>query len=800
MTSPNKQTTVIKKKSKQPKKGGAKNTPTNIDSNDSTAKSTKAASTMQQSEQVIKTPDNRYIDLYDYAPVGYLTLDDKACIQELNFTVAEMLGSDRASLTGTPFSVYLEQGDKDRFFNFLQDISNGQKNSIELTLHDVQQNTMNVRLDTIQICDDKTAVCAYFVAVIDTTEETRVKKELKEKDGEFRLITDNLPIVIAYVDNQQHYRYNNKTYEKWFGYTPEAAYGRHVKDMFGEAIYKKVENYIKTVLSGKKVSYEVDIPDGKKGKRYLHVTYAPHHNELGEVLGFFVVGSDITNRIEAEEELRKERDFAEGLITTAQMIVVVLDPQGRIVSINPYLEKLSGYRQHEVVGKDWFSTFLCANDQSKIHELFSEAITGTKTSGNINPILTRDGEQRFIEWNDTTLTDKQGKTTGLLAIGQDITWHIRLQQSLQESEARYRLLADNSTDMISRQNSNSEYIYVSPSSYLLLGYTPEELTGESFYKYVYPDDLNIARQKFDMALKQGESVLSTLRVLHKNGHYIWVEINSTPVLKKDSEMMNEIISVMRNITEQKETELRERKYLLEHAHESRVRSMGEMTTEIAHELNQPLSAISIYSDAAINLLPEKSAENKDLVKAIQEIKKQADRAGEIIHRLRELVSKKGIHYSTININELINGLIRLIEVETRWHKCKLQLDLAESLPTINADHVLIEQALLNIVRNAIEAMEGINEEQRVLTINSILNNSNEIELEISDTGPGMSGKQIKKAFESFYTTKPSGMGMGLSITQTIVKSHGGRIWAIPNENGGTTFVLTIPINNQGVGV
>lgn len=510
-----------------------------------------------ESQRTLEALQSRYADPYDFMPVGYINLDSSGNIAKLNHTAASMLAKESSALCDTPFSTYLAAEDVNRFNDYLQDISKGEKSGIELRIHQGRLENLNVRLDTVQMCHDTTDMYPYLVAIIDITEEKAAKRELQRREGEFRLITDNLPLVIAYIDNQQHYRYNNKTYEEWFGYTPEDAYGRHIKDMFGDATYQKVERYIKTVLSGEKVSFEIDISDNKNCKRHLHVTYVPHLDDQDEVLGFFVLGNDITKRIEVEETLKKERDFAESLIAIAQMIVLELDPQGRIVSINPYLEELSGYRQHEVVGKDWFSTFLLEDDHNKVQNVFDEAITGTGTKGKINPILTRDGELRYIEWYDTTLKDKHGNITGLLAVGQDITWHINMQELLQASEARYRLLAENSTDMITRLDSNGIYLYVSPSSRALQGFEPEDLTGESFYKYVHPDDLNLTRQNFEKVLQHGENVLSTLRFLHKNGHYLWVEINSAPL--KENGITNEIISFVRNITEQRNIELQEKK-------------------------------------------------------------------------------------------------------------------------------------------------------------------------------------------------------------------------------------------------
>ena len=251
--------------------------------------------------------------------------------------------------------------------------------------------------------------------------------------------------------------------------------------------------------------------------------------------------------------------------------------------------------------------------------------------------------------------------------------------------------------------------------------------------------------------------------------------------------------LIRDVTDSRQLETQNKRRLLETAHIARINTMGEMVAEIAHELNQPLAAISIYSDTISRILTRGNADKQDMLTALGEIKLQSERAGQVIRHLREFVSKKNLQAVLTDINDLTKEVCQLIEVEARWHRAGMKLDLEQGIPPILVDKILIEQVIMNLARNAIEAMDTIEQGKRILLIRTSMVNNNQITVVIEDCGPGMTVAEIEQAFEPFYSTKQDGMGMGLSISRSIIKAHHGRLWAIPNECGGTTFTFTLPI-------
>ncbi len=317
----------------------------------------------------------------------------------------------------------------------------------------------------------------------------------------------------------------------------------------------------------------------------------------------------------------------------------------------------------------------------------------------------------------------------------------------------------------------------------IIGKTVREVVGEGAYSML---------EKFIRIVLTGSPVSFEVVVPYLAQGERDISASYIPDLGVDGKVAGYFVSI-RDITEHKKLDAEDRMRLLETTHVARINTMGEMVAEIAHELNQPLAAITIYSDTITRMLSRGEHNQQEITSALGEIKLQALRASEVITRLREFVSKKERQLESIEINKLIESVLHLIEVEANWHGVNVKLCLAENLPEIHVDKILIEQVIFNLTRNAIEAMDGIEKAKRFLLIKTTLGKHNQIELSVEDSGPGMSIAEIEQAFVPFHSSKQHGMGMGLSICNSIIRAHQGRLWAIPNESGGTTFSFTLPI-------
>jgi two-component system sensor kinase FixL len=225
---------------------------------------------------------------------------------------------------------------------------------------------------------------------------------------------------------------------------------------------------------------------------------------------------------------------------------------------------------------------------------------------------------------------------------------------------------------------------------------------------------------------------------------------------------------------------------------SRLATMGEMTTGIAHELNQPLAAIANYAQACDRLLGLPDPEILEIRDALKQITSQAVRAGEIIRRLRNLSRSEGVHCEQVDINEVVGELIDLVQSDARHHNVRCALEFTPRLPQVNVDRAQVQQVVLNLVRNALEALVEVAPSAREVTVRTALGMAGDVELCVSDNGPGVSPSILDHLFDPFCTTKAAGTGLGLAMSRTIARAHHGTLDYRRNESAGATFVLKLP--------
>jgi PAS domain S-box-containing protein len=359
-------------------------------------------------------------------------------------------------------------------------------------------------------------------------------------------------------------------------------------------------------------------------------------------------------------------------------------------------------------------------------------------------------------------------------------------QAIEKSEERFRGIVERIQDLFCRTDLDGNIELVSPSVERY-GYRPEELIGKPVH--VLHTDAALVDEGIRLLLERGEITDYEMPVRTKDGQRREAAV-SARVLHENGKPVG-FEGTLRDISERKRLaeELRQHRDELEHA--QRLRIMGEMVAQMAHELNQPLAAISAYAAACLHRINSGDTSSEKLGEALSKVREQALRAGEIIHRTRAFASKKAPRHEAVDVVTLLEDVLRLLEPETRQRSVTIRFDPPRRLPPISADRVQIQQVVANLLLNGAEALDPASNE-RVLTIVVSLIEDKKIEIAVRDSGRGL-GAHAEDVFEPFFTTKPDGLGMGLAISRSIVEAHGGRLWATPNAERGTTFHFTLPL-------
>jgi len=324
------------------------------------------------------------------------------------------------------------------------------------------------------------------------------------------------------------------------------------------------------------------------------------------------------------------------------------------------------------------------------------------------------------------------------------------------------------------------------------GWERAEVLGRNFFEFLIPEESRPQIEGIVENLLRGELPSHSVnKNLTKSGRMVLCEWNNTICYDEAGEVVG-VISLALDITARKEAEEQLRRTRADLEHTARLITAGEMASGLAHEINQPLCAILNYANACLRGVKTGEFNQAKITDVLDEIASQADRAGEIIRRLRRLVSKREPKQLSVNVNEIVQEVVDLEQAEAYHNSIVVVTELAEDLQPILADNIQIEQLILNLVRNAFEAMADTPPEKRRVTIRTGTAESGTIEVVVCDTGGGLSEEAADHMFDSFYSTKDDGLGVGLSLCRSIVEAHGGRISAESNQDGGATFRFTLP--------
>jgi two-component system sensor kinase FixL len=263
-------------------------------------------------------------------------------------------------------------------------------------------------------------------------------------------------------------------------------------------------------------------------------------------------------------------------------------------------------------------------------------------------------------------------------------------------------------------------------------------------------------------------------------------------VREDSGRVLKHVGTIHDITDRRHAEDEARQLQERLTHFSRLSTMGEMAAGLAHEINQPLSAIATYAQACQRLLRQPEHDGADVVAALEQINAQALRAGEVIRRLRNFVKNREVKREWVNCERLLDDLRTLAETDARLHSVHLRIDAQKDLPAVHADPIQLQQVVLNLVRNAIDATIGCPEDRREIVLMTRRSAEGEIQITVADQGGGLAPGAAEHLFNPFFTTKSSGTGLGLAISRSIIRAHGGRLWHTANGQFGACFHFTLP--------
>jgi PAS domain S-box-containing protein len=504
---------------------------------------------------------------------------------------------------------------------------------------------------------------------------------------------------------------------------------------------------------------------------------------------------DITEHKRAEQELRDSEQKHRVVVETAGDAVISMDENSTILLANAATLRIFGYDPVELIGKPL--TVLMPEFLRKAHEAgFKNYLAtgkrhinwqGTELTG-----LRKNGQEFPVEISFGELTkDGHRILTGFI---RDISERKRAEEALRRSEAYLAEGQKLSHTGSWHCNVGTGRVEASKECRSIFGVDSEKNEGSYslFLERVHPEDRSNVEQIVWAAAKDKTDWELECRVVAAGGAIKSVYSIGHCKVNRSGEI--EYIGISMDITEGKRAEEereRLRQAQAELAHINRVSTMGELAGSLAHEIKQPISAAMTDARACSRWLTRDLPDLAKAQAAASRVVNDVARASEIIGRVRSLFKKDSLQHEEVDINEVIREMIALLRGEASGHSISIHSDIAPDLPTITADRVQIQQVFMNLMLNGIEAMKSMNTPGK-LTVRSQRDGSGQLLISVMDTGVGVPAEKMDQIFNPFFTSKPEGTGMGLPISRSIIESHGGRLWAVPNPESGSIFRFTLP--------
>jgi len=430
------------------------------------------------------------------------------------------------------------------------------------------------------------------------------------------------------------------------------------------------------------------------------------------------------------------------------------------------------------------------DDRACVQQIIDRAAQERKDLDFEHRLLMPNGSVKYVHVVGHALKEDESGTPEFVGAITDITGRKHVEEILRRSEAylseAQRLSHTGSWACIP---ATGEHTYWSEEMFRIMGF--DIAAGppryEEFQRRVHPDDRARTKEHFRTAIREKVDFDHSYRIVHPGGEIREIQVIGHPVLSPSGDLV-EFVGTMIDVTERRRAE-EERQAL---AHANRITTMGQLTASIAHEVNQPIAAVVTNAQAALRWLNMQPPDPEEVRQALDRIVRNGRRAGDVIGRIRALVTNAPPRNDQLDINEVILEVIALTRSELRSSGTSLQTQLADGLPLILGDRIQLQQVMLNLIFNAVEAMSGSREGSRELLIRTEQGGRGGVLVAVQDSGPGLKPESVERLFEPFHTTKPGGMGMGLSICRSIIEAHGGRVWATTNIPQGAVLQFILP--------
>jgi PAS domain S-box-containing protein len=543
------------------------------------------------------------------------------------------------------------------------------------------------------------------------------------------------------------------------------------------------------------MEYRVLLPN--RAERWLLVkgrgmpgTAARSTRRMGVVL-------DITERKHAEQKLRESEARFRAMADAAPVMIWMADVNGACTFFNNGWLEFTGCTLEQELNGGWTEN-VHEEDLERVLALYASEFEKRRPFRMEYRLRRHDGVYREMIAFGTPRFQPDGTFAGYIGTCLDVTELKRAEETLRAERAFLRQVIDVNPNYIFVKDRSGRFTLVNKAMADLYGATVDEMINKTSADFHRTGDEVTFLRKIDLEVMNSgqERFIAEERVTDSRGNVHWVQTVKRP-LKGPDGRINHLVGAATDITQrrQAEIELQEQRALL--AHVGRVSMMGELSASLAHELNQPLTAIVSNAKAGLRFINQEPANLNEVREAFNDIVAANNRAAEIIRHMRTLVKKEeDLQFRPVDLAGLVRDVVALVHTDAILHEVRILVEMEKPLPPAGGDPVQLQQVILNILLNAFDAMKACPTSARRIEVRLERHDNAMNRIAICDSGPGLGADELERIFQPFYTTKREGLGMGLSICRSIIEAHHGHLWAKNNPGRGATFYLTVPLYRE----
>jgi PAS domain S-box-containing protein len=616
---------------------------------------------------------------------------------------------------------------------------------------------------------------------------------LLEAERELRVTLDTIPVMVWRGGANGYVQHLNQRWFEYTGTTPEQVRGRRWKQcVHPDDLERHVQVGTDYVVAGTPIDSEARLRrfDGEY-RRFLFRP-APLHDETGNIIGWYGAIIDIEDRKRAEEKAIEAERELQRTIDNIPVLVGTYGADGARLSANKRALEVTGLSAEDVLNERWNKAFH-PDEVASVESQWRACIESGEPFEREVRTRMADGTYRWHWTRRVPLRDEVGKIIRWYGVSYDIDDQKRAQEELRRSEGFLAKAQRVSlTGSFLFYSATQEFTW-SEELYRIFDVQPgSRVTFDLIRSRYHPEDIHVAEEVAEGIRRGAPDFDYEHRILMPDGSIKHIRVVAQGTPDKDGKGL-EYFGAVQDVTQGRLAEAALDKVRSELAHITRAMSLGALTASIAHEVNQPLAGIITNASTCLRMLSADPPNIKGALATAQRTIRDGNRAADVIARLRALFSKKAAATETVDLNEATREVLALAFSDLLRNRVFVRTELDDDNPLlVTGDRVQLQQVILNLVRNASDAMRDVNDRPRHLLVRLEREDEGGARLLVRDAGVGIEPQDIERLFDAFYTTKSDGMGIGLSVSRSIIESHGGKLWAEANDGPGTTFCFSLP--------